>query len=224
MGKKVISFSVWGSNPKYCVGVVKNVDLAKKIYPEWICYVYVSKSVPEEIIQQLEAKENCQVFFIPKEGDWTSMLWRFLPIKDFSVDLFICRDADSRLGEREAHAVKAWEESGFDFHIMRDHPYHFQYSILGGMFGAKRNGFPLILEAMNRFNAFSNQYGCDYIFFESTLFPAISKNSLIHDDVFHTSFPSERIGLDFVGKVFDQDDNTVVEHEKALEKFLKVAP
>ena len=38
--KKVISFSVYGENPKYTLGLIRNLELIEKIYPEWITYVY----------------------------------------------------------------------------------------------------------------------------------------------------------------------------------------
>ena len=31
MNKKIISFSLWGNNPKYCVGAIKNAELQKNI-------------------------------------------------------------------------------------------------------------------------------------------------------------------------------------------------
>jgi len=40
--KKVISYSIWGDNPKYATGAIK-------IYPDWICRFYVGQSVPNEI-------------------------------------------------------------------------------------------------------------------------------------------------------------------------------
>ena len=34
--KKVISFSLWGDNPKYTIGAIKNAELIDTIYPGWI--------------------------------------------------------------------------------------------------------------------------------------------------------------------------------------------
>ena len=52
---------------------------------------------------------------------------------DPSVARFLIRDADSRLNLRENAAVHEWIESGYSFHIMRDHTAHF-VPINGGMF------------------------------------------------------------------------------------------
>jgi hypothetical protein len=53
--KKIISFSLWGDNPKYTVGAIKNAELALSIYPDWICRYYIGKSTPQEIIDELKS-------------------------------------------------------------------------------------------------------------------------------------------------------------------------
>jgi hypothetical protein len=72
---------------------------------------------------------------MPKSDGNYGLFWRFEPLKDLSIERFIVRDSDSRLNIKEAAAVKEWEESGLEFHIMRDNPQH-GAKICGGMFGA----------------------------------------------------------------------------------------
>ena len=38
---KVISFCLWGKNPKYVHGLIENIKLAKLYYSDWICWVYI---------------------------------------------------------------------------------------------------------------------------------------------------------------------------------------
>ena len=33
--KKIISLSLWGDNPVYTQGAIRNAELAKEIYPDW---------------------------------------------------------------------------------------------------------------------------------------------------------------------------------------------
>ena len=47
------------------------------------------------------------------------MSWRWLPIGDSFVDLFVSRDTDSCIFDREVAAVKEWLNSNTLFHIMR---------------------------------------------------------------------------------------------------------
>ena len=59
-----------------------------------------------------------------------------LNLKYFQVDLYVSRDLDSRLNERELAAVQEWLDSSKEFHFMRDHPQH-GTTILGGVWGCK---------------------------------------------------------------------------------------
>lgn len=52
--KKIISFSLYGNNAKYCVGAIKNVMLQPTIYPNWNCRIYFNNTVPQEYIDQLK--------------------------------------------------------------------------------------------------------------------------------------------------------------------------
>jgi len=70
------------------------------------------------------------------------MLWRFTIVDDPGVDVFIVRDADSRLTPRDAAVVADWlrqrPETSAIFHCVRDHPSHTWYAVSGGLWGAHR--------------------------------------------------------------------------------------
>lgn len=131
--KKIISFSVWGSNPKYAEAAYQNLLLQPKIYPDWTCRFYIDETVPIGLRTKLE--QGAEVVMMPKSDGNYGLFWRFEPLKDTTIERFIVRDSDSRINIREAAAVKEWEESGKEFHIMRDHEQHGAY-ICGGMWGA----------------------------------------------------------------------------------------
>ena len=71
------------------------------------------------------------------------MMWRFMVVDDPDVDVFIVRDADSRLTPRDAAVVADWlrqkPETAAIFHCIRDHPAHSDSFINGGLWGARRN-------------------------------------------------------------------------------------
>ena len=50
---------------------------------------------------------------------------------DASVDIFISRDIDSVILEREVEAVNQWLLSNFTFHLMRDSPSHGEVVLAG---------------------------------------------------------------------------------------------
>lgn len=214
----LISFSLWGSDPKYTIGAVRNAELAKIVYPDWKCRFYVGKDVPLTIVDQLE-NLGSEILIKYEPTNWTSMFWRFEAGYDKKFEKVIFRDTDSRLNLREKAAVEEWEKSEEVFHVMRDHPCH-GFSILGGMWGVKTdNKYNLqgLLESFHK----TDQYGTDYIFFSTVLFPLIMDNTLEHDEFFRGKpFPSPRVGLEFVGEVFDEFDVPNAEHRKILQQSI----
>lgn len=216
---KIIAFSLWGNNPKYCIGAIKNSELAKKIYPDWKCRFYIHSNVHTDILNELE-NNNAEIVIVEtNDSDWKGMFWRFFPAYDENVDIFICRDSDSRLNEREAAAVLEWEKSDKNVHIMRDHPYH-GYYMLGGMIGFKKASFNILKDCLSKFSP-QNKYGSDYEFFHNVLYPTIKEDTVTHDEFFEKkSFPTVRKKDQFVGQVFDENDLTVAEHIEALNKNL----
>ena len=218
--KKIISFCVWGNNPKYCIGAIKNSILSKQIYPDWISRFYIHFETDENIKNEL-IKNGSEVVVIKDNiGDWSNMFWRFNPAYDLEVETFICRDTDSRLNERERDAVFEWMNSDKHVHIMRDHPYH-GFAMLGGMIGFKKESFDILKNSLSQFSP-ENAYGNDYVFFQKILYPRLFNSSLIHDEFFQKNpFPSKRVNYEFVGEVFDENENTVPEHTEALKALIK---
>lgn len=131
---KVISFSVWGETPDYLIGAEKNAILAKEIYPDWQTWFYVEEGTKVS----LEDKAD-RVIYYKSESGTDGAFQRFRPMLERDVSVFISRDTDSRLSDREAEAVSAWLASDKQFHAMRDHQAHV-WPVMAGMWGAKRYG------------------------------------------------------------------------------------
>ena len=213
--KKIISYSLWGDNPKYCVGAIKNAEMRDRFYPDWIARFYVHKSVDQKYINKLRSTEGVEVIIKDGPADWTAMFWRFEAISDEDVEIMICRDTDSRLSDREAQAVKEFENSPCLFHIMRDHPYHNAF-VLGGMFGVKKGILDDMTTLCEDFQS-SDVYGTDYAFFNSIKHRIPSFVTLVHDEFRGgRSFPSPRNNKEFVGDVFDENDNRHPDYYKLL--------
>ncbi len=234
---KLISYCLWGDTPKYTEGAIKNAELAPTVYPGWTSRFYVGQSVSSIVKMRLEMCENTQVVEMQEWGNWKSMYWRFFPAGEDDVEVVISRDTDCRLSEREKHAVDEWLDSDKGFHIMRDHPYH-AFPVLGGMWGAKRGCLPNMKSLIENWNQ-QDKYGTDYEFFANVVMPLIHGNVMVHDEFFNgkntatphalaalqgceaQDFPTKRRELEFVGEVFDQNDNNVPEHSAVLENYLK---
>jgi len=71
------------------------------------------------------------------------MMWRFTVVDDSEVDVFIVRDADSRLTPRDAAVAADWlrqrPETAAVFHCIRDHPSHTRFPVSGGLWGGRRD-------------------------------------------------------------------------------------
>lgn len=220
--KKIISFSLWGEDSKYYVGAEKNVLLAKKIYPGWICRFYVNKDSFEkndEFIKKLIKHDNVEIVIVDESADWLGLFWRFYPCSDKDVSIMISRDCDSRLSKREKISVKMWLKSSKKFHIMRDHPNH-NFKILGGMWGVKcfdeiRNMKKLIEEYKKE-----NRFNIDQEFLENIIYPYAILEASISDPFFEKKpFPTLRLNWNFVGNVYDENDIPNIEYIQQLKKY-----
>jgi protein O-GlcNAc transferase len=215
--KKIISFALWGDNPKYTTGAIKNANISKEFYPDWISRFYIHKDVDISIINEIKSIQNTEISIVNENPDWKSMFWRFLPVFDNDTECFICRDCDSRLSDREVAAVNEWSNSDKLVHIMRDHPWH-RFVMLGGMIGFKKEAFEILINSLRNFNP-TNEYGTDYVFFDNVLYPQVKGLSLVHDEFFEKKpFPTKRKNFEFVGEVYDENDQRNQEHLSILKQ------
>jgi protein O-GlcNAc transferase len=221
--KKVISFSLWGNNPKYTVGAFKNAKLAQIIYPDWICRFYIGQSTlrgSKKLIERLQSMRNVELIEMQEDGDWSGMFWRFLPASDPDIDVMISRDTDSRLTKREKAAVEEWLASDKDFHIMRDHPFH-TAKVMGGMWGV-RTGLLPDMDSMIKNYKKGNFWQVDQNFLSELIYERVKQHSFVHDEFFENKkFPTEReTSGAFVGEVYSANEMFNSKHRNILINFI----
>lgn len=211
---RYISLSLWGTAPKYLVGAIENVKLAKELYPDWQCVFWVpcDNTAPTETIHELESLGAKVLCGIPSQPP---MYWRF-GIADFTdCEYFIVRDADSRLSLREKAAVDQWIASGKILHSMRDHGAHCR-GLNGGLWGAKGGTMPHMetlirdwLALLKREGRPDWNYGDDQDFLGRYIWTRFWMHSMQHDSCCNYQdalpFPTRREGYRFVGEVFEAD-------------------
>lgn len=224
--KKVISFSLWGDNPTYNIGAIKNAEQAINFYPDFECWFYIHENVPKETIDILKSMSNTKI--VIKRGDLNKikpMMWRFEAIDDPDVEVMISRDTDTRFTMREQLAVNEWLNSNTIFHIMRDHPHH-NFCILGGMFGTKKiKELPNWTAIMDTLNQIGHR-DYDQTFLRDVIYPIVKNNSTIHAS-FHKmehnakDFPIKYCNeLRFVGEYVYYDETRSSIHINELRKCL----
>lgn len=181
--KKIISFSVWGDNPKYLNGCIENIKEAREIYPDWIPRFYCDSRIPESFLALL--KDNGAEVIVKEviESDWEGLFWRFLPASEPDVSIFISRDIDSRVNAREKAAVDEWVNSHSLLHSMRDHVEH-NVPILGGMWGC-RNG--LIIDINLEISNWQkkNCKGSDQDFLQQNVWNKYKHLAMVHDKFYN---------------------------------------
>lgn len=215
--KKIISFSLWGDNPTYTIGAIKNAELTPIIYPGWISRFYCGKSVPSFIIDELKKIPTTEVVLMEEDGNWEGMFWRFYACED--AEVMMSRDTDSRLDLREKFAIDEWLNSDKNFHIMRDHPYH-RTEILGGMWGC-RNGILKNMKTLIDEYKKGNFWQVDQNFLREKIYPIVKNDSFVHDEFFNYSpnkknFPTKRDDGRFVGQAFDENDKQLHKEHSLL--------
>lgn len=207
--KKVISFSIWGNDPKYTVGAIKNAVLAKTVYPGWICRFYVGTSVPQDVIQELKSHDNTEVICMPEEGSWNSMFWRFVTIDDPEVEVALSRDADSRLTYREKVRVDEFLNSDKLFHRMIDHPFH--GNIMGGMWGIKKGLIDNITALIEPWGK-TDQWQTDQSFLTHIVAPLVSHTMITHDSIVLKNITVPREDYHYIGESYLADDSRRDQH------------
>lgn len=215
-----ISFSLYGSNPVYTLGMIRNAELAKFVYPGWQVMVWHDETVPADILDSLRGT-GVRLIGNAKEHFPAGMMWRWFVVSEPGVERFLIRDADSRLNFRERRAVDAWIASGKEFHVIRDHPLH-DFSMMGGMCGGMALAAGFILAEIKASCPPDNDYATDQKWLAKAVWPKIRDRTLQHDFANHhprfggqvTPFPARFGDYRFVGEIFDECDQPNSEHWK----------
>jgi hypothetical protein len=139
----IISFSLYGDNPKYVIGAYKNIEICQQLVPEYIIKIFTNHKVTNsDTIHKLSKYQNVMIVdpehILPNVDVYAfPMFWRFLSFFDNEPSL--SRDLDSRITSRELKYINSWNNlSNKNIFIIRDHPW--QSNAPGGLTGMKNLG------------------------------------------------------------------------------------
>lgn len=185
-GRKIISFSLWGTNPRYLRGALHNLVRAGFVYPGFKCRFYVDASVPSDLLDALQSAGAELKMDDGEPSNRHRLTRRFLVADDPDVARYLVRDCDSLVNAREAAAVSAWLDSGKPFHVMRDWWTHTD-PILAGMWGGTGGVLPSIAPMIEAYRAKEIETpNWDQWFLRDRIWPSIREASLVHDRLFVT--------------------------------------
>ncbi|ODM92943.1 hypothetical protein Ocin01_13742 [Orchesella cincta] len=136
--------STWGVK-EVEKGLLDNLMTMRRHFPGWILRVYSNLEM-DGLFCSLRCQNPdffwCDIRNIPENGNLSEMdyrTWRFLPLGDPTVDVFLSRDLDSVLSARDAAAVKDWlENTTKAFHVFRDRSVH-NAPVMGGLWGGRND-------------------------------------------------------------------------------------
>ncbi|XP_050721093.1 uncharacterized protein LOC127000964 [Eriocheir sinensis] len=225
-GQHVIAYSYYNTNAtiskastnykKYFASLHKRARRIAKVYPGYLMRVYHNVTTDDTTAMTFLCKllcthahlDLCDVTKLPNLGNLVQRgvigrAWRFAVLGDPTVDLFLSRDSDSWVLDREVDAVHEWLASGRAFHVMRDHPNH-KAVMLAGLWGGRNTwleGLSKIRDTMFD-QPMSLHRNHDQHLLANHLWPVIQNDTLQHDsfncqDPTHLGanpFPSMRVG------------------------------
>ena len=184
------------------VHIQENLELLTQLYDDsWSMRLYYDLSPGDPLMSDLchlactnTHLDLCYIRQLPgtpviDATDIFAMNWRFFPTLDPQVDMYMCRDLDSRFSEREVAAVSEWIESGKVVHSMRDHPAH-GTTLLGASWGTRLDVADARLKWQNSWEdmlkdkltfASRDSKGPDQIILHKYVWPWAKSMSLQHD-------------------------------------------
>lgn len=217
MGQLIISFSLYGTAPRYVNGAVFNAMAVRHFYPGWKMRLYCEDNVSQEVVQKVESWGG-EVRKMGHSVNDSGILWRFLPVWEKDVERVLFRDADSILNPREAAAVGEWIGSGLKVHIMHDHPHHCCLPMMGGMSGMVQgvldNAFPNLIGPWTLAMGSIRKGVVSAQFLQTHIYPLIQQDQILrHSSVpvqwNYRPFPAHVNWEGFVGQQHDDQWNPV---------------
>lgn len=177
----IISFALFGPDPKYRTGMLANVRMASTFYPGWKVLIYCDRINHEALsAEELSTDTECILQQDQSQGV-EGMSWRMQAVLRPQAEAVIFRDADSIFTRRETEAVREWLSSNKDTHIIRDHPYHVS-PIMGGLLGVRGKARELLAELVRqRMQSHRlTEYGDDQVFLSKDFYPKVLKTAMVH--------------------------------------------
>ncbi|CAF4039394.1 unnamed protein product [Rotaria sordida] len=225
--QRVISISAYQSNKdniylvdKILLYTLEFIVEAKHYYPDWRVGVYYHNlNITNDQIINIEKRfdnvDFCYVYDIKILSNiieyMSGRFHRFIPLGDPYVDIYMSRDIDSPIYQRELLSVNQWLLSDKLYHIMRDHPHHNDV-ILAGLWAFKisinrtiTNNIIKYLFSKSILNCYNSMRG-DQDFLRDYVWPIAEKESIQHDSFhcklykFSIPFPKPKLSItQFVG-------------------------
>lgn len=228
----IFSFCIYGNGIKYYLGLVENVMIINRHYPDAYIHIYIGKNHNGEFIDNMKCNNYKNVVYIETgiEGA-INTYYRYKSLVTYDGggggcenNVFISRDTDSCINDRDRWCLNDFLDEQYEkyyFQVIRDHYWH-KSKLLAGLtcfvddgsdrFNDVRSEFKKnfdIIE-MNITNNVNNyNYGCDEEILNNKIYPIIKDNLIVYTNI--CAYAGEHVkninyendNYNFVGNVID---------------------
>jgi hypothetical protein len=215
------SFCIYGTNLMYYKGLLKNLEIVSQITPQPAVIIGYGDDIIEEYKNKFESYNFVKLIKISEKFNEYTMCSRLLQIDIIKKPVYVfCRDADSRISERDLWCIQSFINSGKKLHIIRDHYFHKQ-KIMGGMCGflldsISINFTELFSNSLDNFKNLNKSYGFDEQFLSANIYTLFSPediwinsncSGLLGENINTIDIP-QKDDTDFIGNVYNEDEST----------------
>lgn len=192
----IISYSLYGNNPKYYKYLDENIQYVNKFLPDWVIRIYLHDKVDQKLVKELE-KKNIQIYIVHDNlvvpGNSAGAFWRFLPLCENKN--VVVRDIDNYLNK--SNFLKTIDNfftfsdkkfkftSGFPWpkeHIEAQHIY-------------KKKDYKIPMESRELMQHFHRStFGSDEVFLTKFLYPRLEPENISQDFRFSKLFVMNQKG------------------------------
>lgn len=164
--RKLISYSLYGNNPIYWLGLLNNIRVKPYVMPDWDIIVYIEQN---HFLIPILTELNIQLDICSNDlGGTFGSAWRFYAMDRTDAEYILFRDADSILTYRDAWGASQWIQSGKTLFKVKDFPT--KSPLCAGCFGIKGGVYPNIRPDVHSFiKVYGTSYSCDEAFLQATI-------------------------------------------------------
>lgn len=224
----LVNFSLYGTNPLYSVGAVRNAELYARLRPEWGLRFYTGLAIASDTREDiLKANPRAEIIEVGEPENAAATWWRcrviFEPPPDTAL---LFRDTDSRPCDRELAAVDEWlRQDELYAHAIRDHQWHCAV-MLAGLWGIKAPGIYPVSKRIPM--SVQDIWTTDQLELQASVFPVVRRHLMSHlgSSCIYEK-PSQRRPLriprplgGFVGQGFKADETPRFPHHVTEELLL----
>jgi hypothetical protein len=205
----IFSFCIYGTGLKYYIGLIENIKVINKFYPDAFIHIYIGKNYNKEAIDGIKNSNYTNIEYIETgiEGA-INTYYRYKSIITHTEsesscinNVYISRDTDSCINDRDRWCIDDFLDEHYEkyyFQVIRDHYWH-KSKLLAGLTCFIDDGsdrFKSVRSELKRnfdiiemnyncpdYNYSGYNYGCDEEILNNKIYPLIKDNLIVYTNI-----------------------------------------